>query len=109
MFFLLKYDLRSHRGAVLILGGIMLNVWAAALLFQPVEQHLVKKYKEVEEDEDVVPQVGFGFCAGQGGGFCFHNKCVIFGGPTFVVCSSLQVQRYMLQKCSCLSLFHVER
>ncbi|VVC91289.1 unnamed protein product [Leptidea sinapis] len=42
------------RGAVLILGGIMLNVWAAALLFQPVEEHMVKKYKEVEEDE--VPQ-----------------------------------------------------
>lgn len=57
---MLKHDLRSRRGAVLILGGIMLNVWAAALLFQPVEEHMVKKYKEVEEEEDV-PQVGLGF------------------------------------------------
>ena len=34
----------------------MLNVWAAALLFQPVEEHMVKKYKEIEEDEEG-PQV----------------------------------------------------
>ncbi|KAI8431428.1 hypothetical protein MSG28_015947 [Choristoneura fumiferana] len=40
------------RGAVLILGGIMLNVWAAALLFQPVEEHMVRKYKEPEDEED---------------------------------------------------------
>ncbi|CAG9577565.1 unnamed protein product [Danaus chrysippus] len=40
----------GYKGAVLILGGIMLNVWAAALLFQPVEEHMVKKYKEIEED-----------------------------------------------------------
>ncbi|XP_053622660.1 monocarboxylate transporter 13 isoform X2 [Plodia interpunctella] len=42
----------GYKGAVLILGGIMLNVWAAALLFQPVEEHMVKKYKEPEEDEE---------------------------------------------------------
>ena len=42
----------QNRGTVLILGGIMLNVWAAALLFQPVEEHMVKKYKEVQEDDD---------------------------------------------------------
>lgn len=40
---------------MLIMGGIMLNVWAAALLFKPVEEHMVKKYKEVEEDEDGPP------------------------------------------------------
>ncbi|XP_061381756.1 monocarboxylate transporter 13 isoform X2 [Danaus plexippus] len=40
----------GYKGAVLILGGIMLNVWAAALLFQPVEEHMVKKYKEAEDD-----------------------------------------------------------
>lgn len=54
-----KYHTEVHcarSGAVLILGGIMLNVWAAALLFQPVEVHMVKKFKEVEEDEDA-PQV----------------------------------------------------
>ncbi|XP_049884142.1 monocarboxylate transporter 9-like isoform X2 [Pectinophora gossypiella] len=39
----------GYKGAVLILGGIMLNVWAAALLFQPVEEHLVRRYKEDDE------------------------------------------------------------
>ncbi|XP_023938477.2 monocarboxylate transporter 13 isoform X3 [Bicyclus anynana] len=50
----LRYLLEEfgYQGAVLILGGIMLNVWAAALLFQPVEVHMVKKYKEVEEDDE---------------------------------------------------------
>nr|XP_026490682.1 uncharacterized protein LOC113396837 isoform X2 [Vanessa tameamea] len=50
----LRYLLETYgyKGAVLILGGIMLNVWAAALLFQPVEEHMVKKYKEMEDDED---------------------------------------------------------
>ncbi|KAJ8704935.1 hypothetical protein PYW08_012255 [Mythimna loreyi] len=50
----LRYLLEEYgyKGAVLILGGIMLNVWAAALLFQPVEEHMVRKYKEPEEDED---------------------------------------------------------
>ncbi|XP_068627359.1 uncharacterized protein hrm isoform X2 [Battus philenor] len=51
----LRYLLETYgyKGAVLILGGIMLNVWAAALLFQPVEEHMVRKYKEPEEDEEV--------------------------------------------------------
>ncbi|KAM3955129.1 LOW QUALITY PROTEIN: monocarboxylate transporter 12 [Aphomia sociella] len=50
----LRYLLETYgyKGAVLVLGGIMLNVWAAALLFQPVEEHMVKKYKEPEDDED---------------------------------------------------------
>ncbi|XP_075989968.1 solute carrier family 16 member hermes isoform X4 [Anticarsia gemmatalis] len=50
----LRYLLETYgyKGAVLILGGIMLNVWAAALLFQPVEEHMVRKYKDPEEDED---------------------------------------------------------
>ncbi|XP_013162982.1 PREDICTED: monocarboxylate transporter 13 isoform X5 [Papilio xuthus] len=54
---LLRYLLETYgyKGAVLILGGVMLNVWAAALLFQPVEEHMVRKYKEPEE-EDEVPQ-----------------------------------------------------
>ncbi|XP_068627358.1 monocarboxylate transporter 13 isoform X1 [Battus philenor] len=54
----LRYLLETYgyKGAVLILGGIMLNVWAAALLFQPVEEHMVRKYKEPEEDEEV-PQL----------------------------------------------------
>ncbi|XP_045541270.1 monocarboxylate transporter 13 isoform X1 [Papilio machaon] len=55
---LLRYLLETYgyKGAVLILGGVMLNVWAAALLFQPVEEHMVRKYKEPEE-EDEVPQL----------------------------------------------------
>ncbi|CAH4033166.1 unnamed protein product [Pieris brassicae] len=50
----LRYLLETYgyKGAVLILGGIMLNVWAAALLFQPVEEHMVKKFNEPEEDEE---------------------------------------------------------
>lgn len=78
-------DLCSCRGAVLILGGIMLNVWAAALLFQPVEEHMVKKYKEVEEDEDV-PQVGYGFGQASVGVFCYRNRDATFIGElTFVL------------------------
>ncbi|XP_037292244.1 monocarboxylate transporter 13 isoform X3 [Manduca sexta] len=51
---LLRYLIETYgyKGAVFILGGLMLNVWAAALLFQPVEEHMVRKYKEPEEDED---------------------------------------------------------
>ncbi|XP_038220363.1 uncharacterized protein LOC119838485 [Zerene cesonia] len=50
----LRYLLETYgyKGAVLILGGIMLNVWAAALLFQPVEEHMVKKFKEPVDDEE---------------------------------------------------------
>ncbi|KAL0858480.1 hypothetical protein ABMA27_012348 [Loxostege sticticalis] len=50
----LRYLLETYgyKGAVLLLGGIMLNVWAAALLFQPVEEHMVRKYKDPEEDEE---------------------------------------------------------
>lgn len=74
----LRYLLEEYgyQGAVLILGGIMLNVWAAALLFQPVEEHMVRKYKDPEEEEeyphlvpfaeedprdleDTLPQIGF--------------------------------------------------
>ncbi|KAJ2941736.1 hypothetical protein O0L34_g10544 [Tuta absoluta] len=54
----LRYLLEEYgyKGAVLILGGIMLNVWAAALLFQPVEEHMVKRYKDEEEDPEDVEQ-----------------------------------------------------
>ncbi|CAG5000190.1 unnamed protein product [Parnassius apollo] len=57
----LRYLLETYgyKGAVLILGGIMLNVWAAALLFQPVEEHMVRKYKEPEEDEDAPQDILF--------------------------------------------------
>ncbi|XP_062536140.1 monocarboxylate transporter 12 [Armigeres subalbatus] len=51
---LLRYLLVNfgYRGACLIMGGITLNVWVAAIFYQPVENHLkrVKKVKDVEED-----------------------------------------------------------
>lgn len=31
----------GYRGAVLIMGAVTLNVWASALLYEPVEKHLV--------------------------------------------------------------------
>ncbi|KAI5639296.1 major facilitator superfamily domain-containing protein [Phthorimaea operculella] len=54
----LRYLLEEYgyKGAVLLLGGIMLNVWAAALLFQPVEEHMVKRYKDDEEDPEELEQ-----------------------------------------------------
>ncbi|XP_033217272.1 monocarboxylate transporter 9 isoform X2 [Belonocnema kinseyi] len=43
----------GYRGAVLITGAITLNVWASALLYDPVEKHLVPaKVTEIEEDEE---------------------------------------------------------
>lgn len=48
-----------HRGTVLIMGAITLNVWAAALLYEPVERHMIRvpittiaDNKVVEEDEE---------------------------------------------------------
>lgn len=47
----LRYLLETYgyRGAVLIMGGITLNVWAAALLFQPVEEHMIRVKREPDE------------------------------------------------------------
>uniref|UniRef100_A0A182NCS7 Major facilitator superfamily (MFS) profile domain-containing protein n=1 Tax=Anopheles dirus TaxID=7168 RepID=A0A182NCS7_9DIPT len=44
----------GYRGACLIMGGITLNVWVAAIFYEPVEKHLkrVRKVRAVEEDED---------------------------------------------------------
>lgn len=39
------------RGAVLIMGGITLNVWVAALFYDPVEKHL----KRVPDDKEIEP------------------------------------------------------
>lgn len=49
------------RGAVLIMGGITLNVWVAAMFYHPVEQHMRKVPKSVEMEpltekkEEIVP------------------------------------------------------
>lgn len=42
----------GYRGACLIMGGITLNVWVAAIFYQPVENHMkrVKKTKDIEEE-----------------------------------------------------------
>lgn len=37
----LKLILLFYRGAVLIMGAVTLNVWASALLYEPVEKHMV--------------------------------------------------------------------
>ncbi|CAG5075336.1 Similar to Slc16a12: Monocarboxylate transporter 12 (Rattus norvegicus), partial [Cotesia congregata] len=50
----------GYRGAVLIMGGVLLHVWAAALLYEPVEKHMkfvplpVEKLtdKQVAEEEE---------------------------------------------------------
>ncbi|XP_055616240.1 monocarboxylate transporter 12 [Toxorhynchites rutilus septentrionalis] len=41
----------GYRGACLIMGGITLNVWIAAIFYQPVEKHMkrVKKVKETDQ------------------------------------------------------------
>ncbi|XP_044016304.1 monocarboxylate transporter 14-like isoform X2 [Aphidius gifuensis] len=56
---ILGYLLREYgyRGAVLIMGALTLNVWASALLYEPVEKHMiwipkVKKNNQLVEEED---------------------------------------------------------
>lgn len=56
---ILSYLLREYgyRGAVLIMGALTLNVWASALLYEPVEKHMiwipkVKKNNQLVEEED---------------------------------------------------------
>ncbi|XP_055386301.1 monocarboxylate transporter 13 [Condylostylus longicornis] len=56
---ILRYLLEEYgyRGAVLIMGGVTLNVWMAALFYEPVEQHMkrvpvTKKTLEDIEEED---------------------------------------------------------
>ncbi|XP_037958314.1 monocarboxylate transporter 13 isoform X2 [Teleopsis dalmanni] len=48
----------GYRGAVLIMGGITLNVFVAAIFYEPVEQHMIrvpktKKMLEDIEEEDI--------------------------------------------------------
>ncbi|XP_051160591.1 monocarboxylate transporter 9 [Leptopilina boulardi] len=43
----------GYRGSVLIMGAIMLNVWASGLLYEPVENHLIPaKVTTCEENND---------------------------------------------------------
>uniref|UniRef100_A0A182QCE3 Major facilitator superfamily (MFS) profile domain-containing protein n=1 Tax=Anopheles farauti TaxID=69004 RepID=A0A182QCE3_9DIPT len=41
----------GYRGACLIMGGITLNVWVAAIFYEPVEKHL-KRVRKVRPEED---------------------------------------------------------
>lgn len=44
----------SHfRGAVLIMGGITLNVFVAALFYEPVERHMIKVLRKPKALEDI--------------------------------------------------------
>lgn len=58
---LLRYLLEKYGydGAVLIMGGITLNTWVAALFYEPVERHMKSVLKEPEVDlgSDELPDV----------------------------------------------------
>lgn len=52
----LRYLLENYgyRGACLIMGGITLNTWIAALFYEPVERHLKRVLKEPNSEETYV-------------------------------------------------------
>lgn len=51
----MKYLFLCYRGAILIMGGITLNVWVGAMLYQPVSWHMKKVviYKTSTSLEDI--------------------------------------------------------
>ncbi|XP_058057632.1 uncharacterized protein LOC131208768 [Anopheles bellator] len=52
----------GYRGACLIMGGITLNVWVAAIFYEPVEKHMkrVRKAPPSECDEEMEAIVRYG-------------------------------------------------
>lgn len=50
-------DFNCFRGACLIMGGLTLNVWVAALFYQPVEQHLKRVPKRTQEDANELAEI----------------------------------------------------
>ncbi|XP_063928964.1 monocarboxylate transporter 13 isoform X2 [Zophobas morio] len=44
-------ELYGYRGAVLLMGGVTLNVWVAALFYDPVEKHMKKVPIETQESD----------------------------------------------------------
>ncbi|XP_059610148.1 monocarboxylate transporter 12 isoform X2 [Phlebotomus argentipes] len=59
----LRYLLETfgYRGACLIMGGVTLNVWVAAIFYQPVEQHMKRVPKAlppVEEPQNADEDMG---------------------------------------------------
>lgn len=49
----LLLELYGYRGAVLLMGGITFNVWVAALLYEPVQKHMIKVPKKVKENDEI--------------------------------------------------------
>ncbi|XP_017769802.1 PREDICTED: monocarboxylate transporter 1 isoform X1 [Nicrophorus vespilloides] len=52
-------EIYDYRGAVLLMGAVTLNVWVAALFYDPVEKHMKKVPKteaEMEEAEEMEEQ-----------------------------------------------------
>ncbi|XP_065077011.1 monocarboxylate transporter 12 [Ochlerotatus camptorhynchus] len=43
----------GYRGACLIMGGVTLNVWVAAIFYQPVENHM-KRVKKVKQNAEIM-------------------------------------------------------
>lgn len=52
---ILRYLLEEYgyRGAILIMGGITLNTWVAALAYEPVENHMKRVPKQTFEDTTI--------------------------------------------------------
>lgn len=87
----------GYRGACLIMGGITLNVWVAAIFYQPVEKHMkrVKKVKQVEKlvgDDTIMeesetnedPEIG------QSRGSAIKPKFMITGDDTPIATPTLE-------------------
>ncbi|XP_058119027.1 uncharacterized protein LOC131284816 [Anopheles ziemanni] len=60
----------GYRGACLIMGGITLNVWVAAIFYEPVEKHMKRVRKRIlpQLDEENEPLATVHRGAGGGGG-----------------------------------------
>lgn len=62
----LRYLLENfgYRGAVLIMGGITLNTWVAAIFYEPVENHMKRVLKKKPlppvSEEEATPAIGGG-------------------------------------------------
>ncbi|CAH0562102.1 unnamed protein product [Brassicogethes aeneus] len=47
----------GYRGAVLLMGGLTLNVWVAALFYDPVENHLKPATDDEDEEQHEKPEL----------------------------------------------------
>ncbi|KFB44920.1 AGAP004384-PA-like protein [Anopheles sinensis] len=60
----------GYRGACLIMGGITLNVWVAAIFYEPVEKHMKRVRKRIQPsgDDDDEENEPLATVHGRGGG-----------------------------------------